>query len=175
LIDSVITPWGTLVPETGTTVYLSDEEFALVTPSSIDVAWTDNGSVDTVGDEVSVQADNVAAIAALTTTAPAAVTAADPAALTATAIAAANATAPGVGYVQAEAASAATLANELKLDYTALLADVTAIRTQFLLDLDDMIALRAKVATLVTDVGTVRTSVNTLITELTGTGKPMSA
>ena len=63
-------------------------------------------------------------------------------ALTATAIAAANATTPGTGAdastpAGAEYTTCAVLANELKVDYTALLADVTNIKTE-------LAAIRAK-------------------------------
>lgn len=168
LVDNVATPFGTMVAETGTTVILSDEEFGLVSPSSLGVAWTDNGQESDGADLVSAQATNVAALGALTASAPAAITAADPAALTSTTIAAADADAT---YGQPEA----DLINELKLDYTALRVDVAAIRTQFLLDLDDIIALRATVAAAVVDLASLRTKLNAALAALTGAGKPMAS
>lgn len=41
-----------------------------------------------------------------------------------------NASAPSVGYVQAEAASTATLANALKVSYNAAQVDIAAIATK---------------------------------------------
>ena len=101
LVDNVATPFGTMVPDSGTTVVLSDEEFGLVSPTSLGVAWTDNGKESDGVDMVSAQATNVPALGAtLTAAAPdaatvaavGAITAANPAALTSTVIAAADAT-----------------------------------------------------------------------------------
>lgn len=60
-----------------------------------------------------------------------------------------NASAPSVGYVQAEAASTATLANALKVSYNAAQVDI---------------------ATLITELGAVTTKLNTLLTELATAG-----
>jgi hypothetical protein len=190
LVDNVATPLGTMVPETGTTVILSDEEFGLVSPSSLGVAWTDNGQTSDGADLVSAQATNVAAVGALTVstvgtqtaTNPAAVTAAAPGALTSTTIAAADADAT---YGQPEA----DLINEIKGDYTALRVDVTAIRAEVVKLVTDITATRAQVVALVTDVteifakfdagvtdlGTLRTALNDTLAALTGAGKPMAA
>lgn len=51
-----------------------------------------------------------------------------------------NASAPSVGYVQAEAASAATLVNALKVNYNAAQVDIASLRTKLNAALD---ALRA--------------------------------
>lgn len=51
-------------------------------------------------------------------------------ALTSTQNATTNASAPGVGYVQAESASIATLANALKVSYNAAQVDIAALRTK---------------------------------------------
>ncbi len=79
-----------------------------------------------------------------------AATASDPDALTATAIAASDATTPGTGADAttpsgAEYTTCANLANELKVDYTALLADVTSIRTQLVAAIDDIQANNAAI------------------------------
>jgi hypothetical protein len=74
-----------------------------------------------------------------------ALTSAADAALTAATVATANATAPGVGYVQAEAASAATLANALKVAVNALIVDITALRTAYNLAQADVSTIRTKV------------------------------
>jgi hypothetical protein len=140
-----------MVISAGTTIVISDEEFGLVTPSSLGVAWTDNGQVTDAVDLVSAQATNVPAMGALTSSAPAAVTSSQNATT--------NASAPGVGYVQAEAASTATLANALKVSYNAAQADIAALRATLL-------ATQA-------DLATVRTTLNSALAALTGTGKPM--
>ena len=60
-----------------------------------------------------------------------------------------NASAPSVGYVQAEAASTATLANALKVSYNAAQADIAA---------------------LITELGALTTKYNSLLTELQTAG-----
>lgn len=72
-----------------------------------------------------------------------------PAAATSSQNATTNASAPSVGYVQAEAASAATLVNALKVSYNAAQADVAA---------------------LITELGALTTKYNTLLTELQTAG-----
>lgn len=190
LLDDVSTPYGFVVITAGTTVTISDQEFALVTPSSIGVAWTDNGNVDVSADEVSVQAVNVAALGALTTSNAAAATAAatgtptmvNAAAVTSAAVATANADAT---YGQPEA----DLINEIKVTANAIRTDLAAVRTQALaavVDLTeaftaidalitDVAAIRTKFNLSVTDLGTIRTKVNSSLANLTGTGKAMSA
>ncbi len=197
LVKSIATPFGTMVPNIGTTVYLSDEEFALVTPSSLGVAWTDNGQVSEVGDTVSTQATNVPAQGALTSSAPSAVTSSAPAAVTSSAPSAVtssqnattNASAPGVTYDQTEAASTATLANALKVSYNAAQVDVAALRATLLAAQADIVALRAtSLATQVdvvnlratllatqADLATTRTKLNAALAALTGAGKAMAA
>lgn len=197
LIDNVATPFGTMVPEAGTTVILSDEEFGLVTPSSLGVAWTDNGQESDGADLVSAQATNVPGPSAITATVVDAATAvavgtqtaANPAALTSTVIAAADAATQTGSYVQADVQTIATLANELKLDYTALRVDVTAIRAEVIklvtditeafvaIDalIDDDVAIVTQVDALVTDVDALITTVDDTLTALTGAGKPMAA
>lgn len=101
-----------------TDLVISDETYEQIGPDSFHASdstkpLVDGGFVSETGDAVVVQASVVAA----------------PAALTATAIAAANAATQTGSYVQADVQTIATLANELKTDYTALLADVTALRT----------------------------------------------
>jgi hypothetical protein len=179
-----------MVPNSGTTLFLSDAEFALVTPSSIGVAWTDNGQVDSVGDDVSVQAVNVAALAALGTSNAAAATAAatgtptmvNAAAITSAAVATANADAT---YGQPEA----DLINEIKVTVNADRADLAAVRTQALaavVDLTeaftaidalitDVAAIRTKFNLSVTDLTNIRSKVNTTLANLTGTSKAMAA
>jgi hypothetical protein len=174
LVKAIATPFGTMIPNIGTTVYLSDEEFALVSPSSLGVAWTDNGQVSDVGDGVSTQAANVAAQGALTSAAPSAVGSAADGALTSSQNATTNASAPGVGYVQAEAASTATLANALKVSYNALQVDVAALRTAYNLAQTDVVNLRATLLATQADLATTRTKVNAALAALTGAGKPMS-
>lgn len=53
-----------------------------------------------------------------------------PTALTSSQNATTNASAPSSGYVQAEAASSATLANALKVSYNAAQADIATLRTE---------------------------------------------
>lgn len=89
-----------------------------------------------------------------------AATAASPDALTATAIAAADATTPGTGADAstpsgAEYTTCADLANELKLDYTALLADVTSIRTQVVALLADVQANNASIDSILAQLATI--------------------
>jgi hypothetical protein len=119
-----------------TNMVVSDATFEALNPNSMSPSDStkpliDGGFIDSSGDAVLTQAAVVAA----------------PAALTATAIAAANAATQTGSYVQADVQTIATLANELKTDYTALLADVTALRT----------------------------TVANVLTELKGVGKPMAA
>lgn len=119
-----------------TDMVISDSTYEQLNPDAFHASdatkpLVDKGFVDSSGDAVLTQAAVVAA----------------PAALTATAIAAANAATQTGSYVQADVQTIATLANELKTDYTALLADVTALRT----------------------------TVANLLTELKGAGKPMAA
>ncbi len=88
-----------------------------------------------------------------------AATASDPDALTATAIAAADATTPGTGAdgttpSGAEYTTCANLANELKTDYTALLADVTSIRTQLVALIDDVQANNSAIDAINADMAT---------------------
>lgn len=68
-------------------------------------------------------------------------------ALTAVTVSAANASAPGVGYLQAEAASAATLANALKVAVNAVIADNVALHTK-------LATLRTQFDTLLTELAT---------------------
>jgi hypothetical protein len=51
-----------------------------------------------------------------------------------------NASVPSVGYVQAEAASTATLANALKVNYNAAQLDIAALRTELLALQNQLIA-----------------------------------
>jgi len=104
-------------PQSG--LIISDELFASLSPFSFhasDAAYPlkNNGYV-TPGteDAVVTQAAVVAA----------------PSAMTATTTAAANAATQSGSYVQVDVQTIATLANELKGDFNALHADVTALRT----------------------------------------------
>ena len=195
LVDNVATPFGTMVPTAGTTVVLSDEEFGLVSPSSIGVAWTDNGQTSDSVDLVSTQASNVPAQGALTSSAPAAVTSSAPAAITSSApssvTSSQNATTKAAtqtgSYVQAEVQTITTLANALKISYNAAQVDVAALRATLLTTQADVVALRATSlatqadvvalrATLFAtqaDLATTRTKLNAALAALTGAGKAM--
>jgi hypothetical protein len=81
--------------------------------------------------EVDAKAAKTTAVVAADVSATAAADAVAAAAATATEIAAADAAVQTGAYVQADVQTIADLANELKLDYTALLADVADIRTQY--------------------------------------------
>lgn len=173
LVKSVQTPFGTMIPNIGTTVVLSDEEFGLVTPSSLGVAWTDNGQTTDAVDLVSAQATNVPAMGALTSSAPAAVGSAADGALTSSQNATTNAATQTGSYVQADVQSIATLANALKTNYNQLQTDVAALRTAYNLAQTDIVNLRATLLATQADLATARTTLNAALAALTGAGKPM--
>jgi hypothetical protein len=109
-------------------------------------------------DDVFTQAANVAALGALTASAPAALTVG--AALTDNSGGTANDTVQDLGAVYAEAEVANNFA-DVVAKLNALIADVTALRTNQ--------------AAIVTDQGTIRTKVNAILTAATGAGKPIAA
>jgi hypothetical protein len=105
-------------------------------------------------DLVFTQAANVAALGALTSSAPAAVTSSAPAALT-------SAAATG-GDAPTEA------------EYNALRTDVAALRTTLAAAQTDVVNLRATLLAVQADVAAMRTKVNATLSAATGTGKAMA-
>lgn len=95
--------------------------------------------------------------------APSAVTTDAIVAATAVTVATANAAAPSGAYVQADEATIATLANSLKVQLNAVIADNVETREVLAELLADVTALRVEMATLTT-------AHNTLVTDLTSGG-----
>lgn len=114
---------------------------------------------DIADDLVTVKA---AAPAALTAGAPAAATATTLASITSTQNGTTGASAPSGSYVQAEAVTAANLANALKVSYNAAQADVSTLQTKYNALLVDFTDLRTKYTALLADVTAIRTSVATV-------------
>jgi hypothetical protein len=157
----IITLTGVTDADVGKLVYVSDDDTVVKSGQSNDVvagrvtqkygtnkAWVRIGDPKAFPDQQAHVADPAACDA---------MTAVDPDALTATSIAAADATTPGTGADAttpsgAEYTTCATLANELKTDYDALLVDVTSIRTQLVAGVVDWTALKTNVDALNTTI-----------------------